>query len=255
MADLKFSVVTVCFNCEAEIEKTVRSLLNQSFPPYEYIVMDGLSADKTLDIVRSHQDEFDSKGIRLTVVSEKDSGIYNAMNKGIAKASGDFISFLNAGDWYQENTLEVVNKAYQKEQFDLCYGAINYHKLDGTVSVKKSKKDKFLVTSRHWNHPSTFLRNEIYKANPFDETFKIYSDFELFLRVRKNTKIFVLDEVLSNFVADGISTKTDKEIVKKRAKEKYRAYRKNGYGRIYWFEAYLWESFKAFYFRKHKAGK
>ena len=177
------------------------------------------------------------------------------MNKGIDKATGDFVSFLNAGDWYQQDTLKIVNDRYQKESFDLCYGAINYHKLDGKVSVKKSKKDKLLVTSRHWNHPSTFLRTGIYKKNPFDERFQIYSDFEQFLRIRKTSKVVVLDDIMSNFVADGVSTKTDKETVKKRANEKYMAYRKNGYSKMYWFEAHLWENFKAFYFRVHKAKK
>ncbi len=257
-SNIRFTVVTVCYNCENSIEKTISSILNQKLSPYEYIIIDGLSSDKTVEIAESYTDKFKEKNIIYKVISEKDLGIYNAMNKGIKNANGDFISFLNSGDWYEDGTLYCINNKYNENPFDLCYGSINYHNLDGTTYLKKSKVDKKFVTSRHWNHPSMFLKSSIYKENLFDENFKIYSDFELFLRVRKmlpKNKIAIIDDVVTNFVADGISTKTDYKIVKKRAKEKYLAYKKNGYSRIYFFESFFWEYFKALYFKMHKGKK
>ena len=251
--NLKFSVITVCFNAELEIRKTIESILNQSYLPYEYIIIDGLSNDKTIEIANEYIDEFNKKNVIYNIYSEKDTGIYNAMNKGINKANGDFISFLNAGDWYELDALENVNNLYHKNAFDITYGYINYIKQDGTSLIKKSKYDKFWTTSRHWNHPSMFMRTVVYNKECFDEQFKIYSDFELFLRIkRKKYKISINKNVVANFVADGISTKTNKEIVKKRAEEKYLAYRKNHYSRLYWFEAYGWEKFKSIYFNIHK---
>lgn len=119
---LKFSVITVCFNAEKVIRKTIESVLYQTYPPYEYIIIDGKSADGTLVVINSIRDEFKEKGINLIVVSEKDNGIYNAMNKGIDKASGDFISFLNAGDWYEFDALANIEKFYEEDDFDLTYG-------------------------------------------------------------------------------------------------------------------------------------
>jgi len=93
---LKFTVVTAVFNAEDVIEKTIKSVLNQTYTPYEYLIIDGKSSDKTVEIIRKYSKHFEEKNITLKIVSEKDNGIYNAMNKGIDLAEGDFISFLNA---------------------------------------------------------------------------------------------------------------------------------------------------------------
>ena len=95
-----------------------------------------------------------------------------------------------------------------------------------------------------------FLKSELYKKYHFDESLKICSDFDLYLKLRKsNIKIRVIDKVITNFVADGISTSTDIKNVKRRAKEKYSSYIKNGYSHLYWIECYLWEAFKMLYFK------
>ena len=107
--DLKFTVVTVTFNAEDVVRKTMDSVLNQSLSPYEYLIFDGVSSDDTVKIAQEYAPRFQEKGIRFRIQSEKDSGIYNAMNKGIRAATGDFISFLNAGDWYEPDALEKVN--------------------------------------------------------------------------------------------------------------------------------------------------
>ena len=248
--NLKFTVVTVVYNAESILAKTIESVLNQSYAPYEYLIIDGKSTDNTIEIADSYKDRFAEKHITYRVISEKDTGIYNAMNKGVRMATGDFLSFLNAGDWYETDALQKVNNFYHQDSFDLTYGGLNYINPNGSVTVKMSKYDKFPVTSRHWNHPSMFLKREIYQKYGFDERFRAYADFHLYTKLRKtNTKIRVIPEIITNFPADGISTDVRMKKVLSRAKEKYCIYRDNGYSPVYWLESYGWEILKSFYFR------
>lgn len=247
---LKFTVVTVVYNGENEITRTLESIIKQTYLPFEYLIFDGGSTDKTLELCGEYKDAFLEKGVEFKIISEPDNGIYHAMNKGVKAATGDFISFLNAGDWYEVDALENVNELYKKEPFDLTYGGLHYINPDQSVTNKMSKEDKFLVTSRHWNHPSMFLKNEIYKKYGFDEQFRAYADFDLFLKLRKkDVKIKVIQKVITNFMADGVSTDTNFKKVLGRSKEKFNAYVHNGYSRIYWIESYGWELFKMVYFK------
>ena len=249
-SNLKFTVVTVTYNAESVIRKTIESVLDQSFSPYEYLLMDGASSDNTIQIAQEYAERFQEKGVRFRIQSEKDTGIYNAMNKGIGAATGDFISFLNAGDWYELDALEKVNTFYQEEPFDLTYGGLHYINPNGSVTIKMSKLDKFPITSRHWNHPSMFLRREIYQKYRFDERYRAYADFHLYTKLRKtDIKIRVIPEIITNFPADGVSTDVKFSKVLARAHEKYRIYRDNGYSVVYWLESYGWEIMKSMYFR------
>lgn len=248
--NLKFSVVTVVFNCEDTIEKTIQSVLNQEYAPMEYLILDGMSTDGTVSAAEQYRDAFAEKGVSYQILSEPDSGIYNAMNKGIKTAKGDFISFLNAGDWYETDALKNINDFYGQETFELVYGGLHYVNPNGTVTNKMSKLDKFPISSRNWNHPSMFLKREIYCKYYFDEVFRAYADFDLYLKLRKDgTKIRVIDKVITNFMAGGVSTDSDIKKVLARAKEKYSAYRHNGYSCAYWLESYGWELVKAVYFK------
>ena len=248
--ELRFTVVTVSYNAADCIRRTMESVLAQTYAPYEYLIIDGKSQDGTPEAAETFREAFEAKGIALRIVSERDSGIYNAMNKGVRAATGDFISFLNAGDWYEPDALENVNAFYAQEPFDLTYGGLHYICPDGSAVDKMSRYDRFWVTSRHWNHPSMFLRREIYQKYGFDESFGAYADFNLYLKLRQDgTRIRVIDRVITSFVADGVSTGTDLRGVLARAGEKYAAYRSNGFCRAYWLEAYGWELLKSFYFR------
>lgn len=251
MSNVQFTVITVAFNAERVIAKTIESVLKQTYTPYEYLIIDGLSNDRTVEIAACYRETFKEKGIKYIIVSEKDDGIYNAMNKGIKVATGDFISFLNAGDTYLSNSLDKIQKFYAEKPFDLTYGGLNYINPNGTITVKHSKMDKFPVTSRHWNHPSMFLRREIYQKYGFDERFKAYADFHLYTKLRKisSVNIRVIPEIITNFPADGVSTNVEVGKVLARASEKYSIYRDNGYGRIYWIESYGWEILKSLYLR------
>jgi len=248
--NLKFSVVTVTFNAEDKIRKTIESVLNQSYPPYEYLIIDGGSQDKTVYYSQQYKNDFYQRKIKYIIKSEPDQGIFNAMNKGIDAAEGDFISFINSGDWYEPDALENINNFYNAQPFDLTYGGLNYISPNGGSFIKMSRKDKHFVTSRHWNHPSMFLRREIYQGFKFDETFRYYADFELYLRLLKSgVNIEVIPKVITYFTADGISTDPDISKVFARSREKYNAYRKNGYSPLYWFESYGWEMLKTLILR------
>ena len=250
MIKLKFTVITVCYNSENSIRKTINSVLNQTYLPYEYLIIDGLSTDNTVNIARDFQEKFNKKNIHFDIISEKDLGIYNAMNKGIKKAHGDFVSFLNTGDWYELDALYNINKLYNTNKFDLIYGGLNYIKPNGFIIEKKSHLDKFIISSRNWNHPSMFLRRGIYQKYYFDEHYKIYADFELYLKLRKcNLNIEVTQKIITNFVADGISTRTSIKSAIIRANEKYNAYINNGYSKFYFVESFCWEIFKSLYFK------
>lgn len=101
------SIITVCFNSEKSIKETISSVLNQTKSNFEYIIIDGKSTDKTIEIIQSFENQFKLKGISYQWISEKDTGIYNAFNKGIKLAQGNWISFLGSDDLYMKNALNV----------------------------------------------------------------------------------------------------------------------------------------------------
>jgi len=218
----------------------------QTESPYEYLIIDGASTDDTIEIAQKYKEEFQKKRIKYHILSEKDDGIYDAMNKGIAKATGDFIAFLNSDDWYEPDAIQTVLKNYEEHPFDMAYGSIRYVGKKGAILIKNSRKDR-LVSSRNWNHPSTFAKKVLYAENPFDKDLKIYSDFEWFIKMRKRhllIHILPKGKPITNFTIGGTSTGNTFQSMLKRSKEKYKAYRKNGYGRIYFLETYLWEFMK-----------
>ena len=111
------TIITVCRNAEAAIEKTIQSVIKQNYPQIEYIIIDGRSTDRTLEIIGSYEDKYPIK-----VISEPDHGIYDAMNKGLSYATGDYIQFLNAGDTLlEETTIEQVVNLIQGKKADIFY--------------------------------------------------------------------------------------------------------------------------------------
>ena len=109
-----FSIITVCFNSEKTIERTIHSILNQSFLSFEYIIIDGKSEDKTNDIIQQYLPMFENRGIAVKYISEKDNGIFNAMNKGINMAEGVWIAFMNADDSYYDS--EVLRDIFSDDR-------------------------------------------------------------------------------------------------------------------------------------------
>lgn len=243
---MKITVITAVYNGEETISKTIESVLEQKVKPYEYLVIDGASSDNTVALAESYRTEFENAGVIYRIVSEKDQGIYDAFNKGVCLAEGEYIAFLNADDWYTPTALKTVQETYAKTPFDFAYGTIQYMGVKGSILRKKSRLDTF-VSSRNWNHPSSFVKRELYLNYPFDLRFKAYADFDWFLKIRKmpiKIVIFPADEVIAHFQTGGASINADFSKMLVRASEKAHAYRRNGYGRVYCFEAYGWEFVK-----------
>lgn len=130
----KFSIITVCFNSEETIERTIISVLSQSYQNFEYIIVDGASTDGTLGIVEKYVEKYPDK---IKLISEKDDGIYDAMNKGIRVASGDLIGIVNSDDYYETDALENISETYDGEKYEIVYGII--HCLHGVYSLLLSE--------------------------------------------------------------------------------------------------------------------
>lgn len=227
---MKVSVITICFNSEAVIAKTIESVLNQTYKEIEYLIVDGDSKDKTVEIAESYRERLEAEGIEYKVISEPDEGIYDAMNKGIRNATGELVGIINSGDYYEPEMIETAVSEYEKEPFDIFYADINLIKENGTVIVKHSKMDK-LPTSRHWNHPTMVVKRAYYEEIGTYKCEGIHDDFEFLLRARKkNAKIRIVSKVLANFLTGGASNAKTFKKCKQRCKDRFHAYRVNGYG-------------------------
>ena len=240
---LKISVITVTYNSEDTLSGTIRSVLDQSFLPYEYIVIDGLSTDATLSVVDGFRGEFTAKGIKLTVVSEKDDGMYDAMNKGVKIASGDIVGIINSDDVYEKDALITVADTYEKTPFDLFYADIRMMLPDGRSFVKHSR-DRRYATSRDWNHPTTFIARDIYDRYLY-RTDNIHDDYDLILRLKKDgVRTVVVNKVLASFAMNGVGHRRSISSAIKSIKVKYDIYRRNGYSRFYIIECVMVEAGK-----------
>ena len=238
------SIVTVCYNSENTVRATIESVLAQTYGKIEYLIIDGASSDNTVAIAEEYREKFSEKGYEYKIVSEKDNGIYDAMNKGIGMAQGEIVGIINSDDWYEPIAIETAVNTYNEEKYDMFYADINLIKANGQIMVKKSKKDRF-PTSRHWNHPTSFVTKETYNELGAFRCEGIHDDFDLFLRIRKaRKKIVIKNVVLANFRTGGTSNdKTLKKCVR-RCKDRYRCYRNNKYSRLYFIECAAIEAAK-----------
>lgn len=180
---LKISIITVSFNSATTIEDTIKSVSSQSYRNIEYLVIDGGSRDNTVDIVTSYGSAVD------IFVSEPDNGIYDAMNKGVALATGDVIGILNSDDvYYDDEVISKVVKKFSNDCVDCVYGDLVYVKESDTDTVVRHwQSSEFKQNSfrRGWHppHPSFFVSRQVYeKYGNFDIEMKISADFELMLR-------------------------------------------------------------------------
>ena len=198
------SIVTVVYNGAATLERTIQSVLGQSYPNIEYIVVDGGSTDGTLDLLRRYEDRLDQW------VSEKDKGIYDAMNKGVALCTGEWVALINADDWYEPDTVaRVVAVAHGRHDINIVHGDIWIHYPNGHRKQKRAKLNGFLL--KYWemvlNHPSFFVRRSYYQGRPFDATLRVSGDHKWTLAawMASEAQFLYLPEPLANFTAGGAS--------------------------------------------------
>lgn len=180
---MKISIITVSLNNGLYIEDCIRSVLNQTYKDIEYIVIDGGSTDGTIDVIRKYEK-------RISIwVSEPDRGIYDAMNKGIIKSSGDIIGILNSDDMYANvNVIQQIADIFLKTQSDTCYGDLLYVdrcNINKTVRLWKSNNYQKNNFQRGWMppHPAFFVRRSVYENfGLFNLGFPLAADYELMLR-------------------------------------------------------------------------
>lgn len=187
------SIITATFNSAKTLKDTIQSVLRQTNKDFEYLIIDGGSTDETIDIVKSYESEFSG---RLKWVSEKDQGIYDAMNKGIKMASGDVVGILNSDDYFtSDDILQTVDNAFKSHEIDAIYGDIHFIR-DGNPQkcVRYYSSRMFRPFWLRFGfmpaHPSFYCKREIFdKAGLYSLDYKIGADYEMMVRLFKRHKI------------------------------------------------------------------
>ncbi|HEV8327384.1 MAG TPA: glycosyltransferase family 2 protein [Nitrospiraceae bacterium] len=206
---MKISIITAVFNAAGTVEETLLSVAQQTHPEVEHVVVDGASNDATLEIIARHRDKL------TRVVSEPDHGVYDAMNKGIKRASGDVIGFLNADDLYaSKDILSRVVDIMERENLDALFGDVEFFRpKDPTRTVRRYRSARFSPDqiALGWMpaHPALFLRRRVYERyGLFRTDYRIAGDFEYCARIfHSNTLVYrSLPETLVRMRIGGIST-------------------------------------------------
>lgn len=251
----KISIVTATFNSASTIRDTLESILNQTYPNYEVIIEDGLSKDNTIQVVNEYKPLF---GERLKIFSEKDSGIYDAMNKGLSHTSGDVVGILNSDDFYYDNSvLEKIAKAFQDDSTLSCvYGDLVFVKEHDTDTVVRTWKGspypkKGFRSGWHPAHPTFYAKKECFeKYGDFDTSLYVCADFDLMMRFleKHNEKNQYLPFNFIKMRLGGESTASIKNIIKAN-RHIYRSFNNNDIkvSRFYFVKRLVpkvWNSFK-----------
>lgn len=202
----KLSIVTVCYNADTTIEHTILSILNQTYQNYEYIIVDGKSTDTTNLIIKRYLPAFQKRGIRVKYSSEHDKGIYDAMNKGIELAEGEWLAFMNADDSYYNS--EVLSAIFKEEYegYDVLYGSTNYI-TEEMQKVEQPYSLDILGSQMAFAHQSSFVRTSVARLKKFDVSYELSSDYQFFLELwLERRKFYYLKGiVVSNFAYMGRS--------------------------------------------------
>ena len=219
---MKISIITVCKNAENAIERTILSVVTQSCfdENIEYLIINGISTDKTIEIIQQYANKYPIKWI-----SEPDSGIYNAMNKGITLASGEIIYFLNARDrLFDEKTISLVLNEFEKNDPDFLHTDILSCKIDDLSDAKIKKFnniDKYFLIRDCICHQASFYKKSVFdKLGRFNEEFKLAADYEMLLKIMadSNLKKEYLPIVSALYDNTGVSSSNTKELQKEREK-------------------------------------
>jgi glycosyltransferase involved in cell wall biosynthesis len=205
---LKISIITVCKNVEESIEKTIHSVINQTYADIEYIIIDGVSNDKTLEIIEKYKNKI------AVFISEKDSGIYNAMNKGIEHSTGDILYFLNANDYlFDKNVIaDIVEKFNKTKDASIVYGALATINEDNTLYTESKVEDIDKIFFMNGNcicHQCIFYKRILFsELGLYDESYKITADYDFNVKalVKNKFKYSTIDRTIVKFTLGGYST-------------------------------------------------
>lgn len=205
---MKISIITVSYNSEKTIKETFESIINQTYNNIEYIVVDGNSNDNTIDIIREYEKKFNG---RLRYISEKDKGIYDAMNKGIKMATGDIIGILNSDDILANKEVikriveEFINTNCDAIYSDLLFLDADTMKIPTRNFIAKRQSKKF---GWHPPHPTLYLKRKVYEeVGNYDVNYRIAADYDFMLRMLNGTYLIsYINEYLVYMRSGGVST-------------------------------------------------
>lgn len=230
-----FSIITICYNAASDIERTLQSVAVQTYRNIEYIIIDGASTDKTLEIISKYSAEVSQ------MVSEKDNGLYDAMNKGLSLATGDYICFLNAGDsFFEDKTLEKIVQGFDGSDPDLIYGDTALVDKNGLFLHMRRLSPPEKLTWKSFRrgmlvcHQAFIPRRTIVPM--YDLSYKYSSDFDWCIKIMKHChKIHNTHLTLINYLNEGLTTKNHKASLR----ERYHIMNKH-YGYIATFLMHMW---------------
>ena len=213
----KFSIITVCYNAEATLEDTIQSVISQTYHHVEYIIVDGASKDRTMDIVNRYRDRI------AVVVSEPDKGLYDAMNTGIRLATGDYLCFLNAGDsFHEDDTLQqMVHSIHTLQLPDVLYGETELVDHEGHFLRMRRLQAPEHLTWKSFRqgmlvcHQAFFPRRDL--VMPYDLRYRFSADFDWCIKIMKKSKVLHNTHLtLIDYLAEGMTTRNHQASLKER---------------------------------------
>lgn len=201
--EMLVSVITPCYNSEKTIARTIESVLAQTYKNIEYIIIDGSSTDKTVEIAKSYEAAFEG---RMHIYSEKDEGIYYAMNKGIGLAKGEIIGIVNSDDYYETDAVAKIAEKRTSSPYQILYGF---------ERILKDEQETMIVLHHHTNlpnqmitHPTCFVTKKLYEdKGVFNTDYRYSADYEFMLRMFEDKKVEFTPvyELISNYALGGAS--------------------------------------------------
>ncbi len=227
---MKVSIITSCFNREATIKDAIESVISQNYPDIEYIVIDGASNDKSIEIIKQYQQHI------AKFISEKDKGMYEAINKGIKQATGDIIGLVHSDDFlYSKDTITHIVQQFERTGADLIYGNglfVDFYNTNKIIRNWKSGVYSKKKIRYGWLplHPTVYIKKDCFQQlGLYDESFKIAADSDLLIRYlyESNLKISYLDEYIIKMRMGGLSTNPKK--IKQKWSEDLKLYCNHGF--------------------------
>lgn len=207
---IKYTIITVCLNVEDEIGNTITSVLNQTCTDYEYLIKDGVSKDRSVCVAESFASAFAEKGISFRIISQSDSGIYDAMNQAVRESQGEWVIFMNAGDRFADNSvLDRVDESGCLKEADVVYGdrILRNQKL---FRYQKARALEDIRFGLPFCHQSTFTRKDLFNNNSYSLRYRICSDHRFYLQMYLEGKKFAyFPDAVSIYDINGISSNSE----------------------------------------------
>jgi len=198
------SIITVVYNGDKYLEQTIKSVINQSYQNIEYIIIDGGSTDRTLDVIQKYKEHL------AYFISEPDNGLYDAMNKGISVANGQLIGMINSDDWYELDAIESIVGVYSHNPEKLIFHADRFDVLDdGSREIRKfnASELKLKYYGMTYNHPSMFIAKDEYKKHLYNTNLRVLADYQFTLEafLRDKSIFYYFEKPIVNYRLDGVS--------------------------------------------------